>query len=196
MATTTHDGDQVTEVVARAGELTPGTMRMVTVGGQPVALVTTERGTFALDNACPHQGYGLVTGTCRRDHHLPVAQLEVPGGDGVCTFGEEDVGCHPWRVADDGAVVGRSSRPPTENAGAGCGPASAGAGRHYTGQVARDAARLLEAGATPAAIMRAGAARAAPGRVRVEPRDGLAADALVVAESPTVTTGCFRWCRP
>ena len=49
-------------VVAQQSEMAIGSMKLVKVGGHRVVLVRTSTGFHALDNACPHEGYGLVTG--------------------------------------------------------------------------------------------------------------------------------------
>ncbi len=38
-------------------------MRMVRADGRRLCLVRTSDGVFALDHACPHEGYGLTQGT-------------------------------------------------------------------------------------------------------------------------------------
>jgi nitrite reductase/ring-hydroxylating ferredoxin subunit len=53
---TTNDA---TEVVAHLDRLAEGTLRMVRVGDHRVR---TGEGVFALDNRCPHEGYGLTQG--------------------------------------------------------------------------------------------------------------------------------------
>ena len=53
-------------VVAPVGEFPPGTRRLVTVRGRPIAIFNIEGEFFALFNRCPHQGgplaEGLLTG--------------------------------------------------------------------------------------------------------------------------------------
>ena len=116
------------------GELTPGTMRMVTVGGHPVALVTTERGTFALDNACPHQGYGLVTGTLAGDTvTCQWHNWKFDVATGRCLLGEEDVACHPVTVADGEVRVTVRRPTPAETRGAGVAQPAPGPGRRLHG---------------------------------------------------------------
>ena len=53
-------------VVGRLDDLLPDSMTMATVGDHPIALIRTSKGVVALDNACPHQGYGLTTGSLDR----------------------------------------------------------------------------------------------------------------------------------
>ena len=49
--------------VAHLDDLPEGTMRMVRVDERRVCLVRTSTGVHALDNACPHEGYGLTQGS-------------------------------------------------------------------------------------------------------------------------------------
>ncbi|MDH4364382.1 MAG: Rieske 2Fe-2S domain-containing protein [Acidimicrobiia bacterium] len=150
----TSISETLTETVARAGDLSPGTMRMVTVEGHPVALVTTDAGTCALDNACPHQGYGLVTGTLAGGtvtcqwHNW---KFDVATGRSL--MGEEDVPCHRVDLVD-GEVRVTVRRPSAAETRQRVWPSlHRGLPADYTGQVARDTIRLLDAGVTPAEIM-------------------------------------------
>src|SRR4051794_9127873 len=92
-------------VVARESELAIGAMKMVRVGGRRLVLVRTSEGIHALDNACPHEGYGLVQGALEGDlltcewHNW---KFDVT--DGSCVLGEEGVTTHDVRV-EDGDVV-------------------------------------------------------------------------------------------
>ena len=50
-----------TEAVARLDDLAVGDMKLAKVGERRIVVVRTPSGVHALDNACPHQGYGLAT---------------------------------------------------------------------------------------------------------------------------------------
>ncbi|MEL7156865.1 MAG: Rieske (2Fe-2S) protein, partial [Actinomycetota bacterium] len=77
-----------------------GEMKMVTVGEHRLAVIRTTDGVHALDNACPHQGYGLVTGELGLDADGDPAvtcqwhNWKFRVRDGVCTLGEENVASH------------------------------------------------------------------------------------------------------
>ena len=58
---TSENGRTTTESVGRVDDLEIGEMRLARVGDHRLVVARTETGTFALDNACPHHGYGLVT---------------------------------------------------------------------------------------------------------------------------------------
>jgi 3-phenylpropionate/trans-cinnamate dioxygenase ferredoxin subunit len=49
-------------VVAPARELPPGSRRLVTLGGRPIAIFNIAGEFFALLNRCPHQGGNLCEG--------------------------------------------------------------------------------------------------------------------------------------
>ncbi len=146
---------QVTETVGNISDFAVGQMKMTQVGGTPVAVVRTESGVHALDNACPHQGYGLVTGSL--DGELLTCQWhnwKFRVSDGVCVVGEEDVACHQVAVDDDGSVAVTIERPTAEQAREKLWPSlDRGFDNNYPGQMARDTVRLLHNGAQPAEIV-------------------------------------------
>ncbi len=140
------------------------TMKMASVGSHKVVVIRTSKGVHALDNSCPHQGYGLATGT------LSVGPDGEPAvtcqwhnwkfrvTDGVCMLGEEDVACHAVSVADDGTIEVSVTTPTKDEALARLWPSlRRGIASNYPGQVARDSLRLLANDATPADIMWEGA---------------------------------------
>jgi 3-phenylpropionate/trans-cinnamate dioxygenase ferredoxin subunit len=49
-------------VVATVGELPPGSRKLVTVKGRPIAIFNLNGEMFGLLNRCPHQGGGLCHG--------------------------------------------------------------------------------------------------------------------------------------
>jgi nitrite reductase/ring-hydroxylating ferredoxin subunit len=55
-------GTVVGHVVGHLDDLAVAAMKMVKVDGHRLCLVRTSEGVFALDQACPHEGYGLSTG--------------------------------------------------------------------------------------------------------------------------------------
>jgi len=173
-----------TQTVARADDLVPGTMKMVTVDGHPVALIATDHGIHALDNACPHQGYGLVTGTLSGGAvTCQWHNWKFDVATGRCLQGEEDVTCHPVSVVD-GEVRVTVRRPSAAETRERVWPSlRRGLAADYMGQVARDTIRLLDAGATPAAVMaEAVRARAAHTDGGVGHEMAMAADCLAGAE--------------
>lgn len=151
----TPSGVETTEVVGHTDDLAVGQMKLTRVGEHRVALIRTPSGIHALDNACPHQGYGLVTGSL--DGELVTCQWhnwKFRAADGTCLIGEEDVACHRVEIADDGAIEVTVVDPTPETARAQLWPSlDRGFDNNYSGQMARDTVRLLHNGATPAEIV-------------------------------------------
>jgi nitrite reductase/ring-hydroxylating ferredoxin subunit len=144
-------------IVAKATELTEGQMKMAKVGERRVVIIRTASGIHALDNACPHQGYGMATGSL--DGELLTCQWhnwKFRVTDGVCVMGQENLPCHPVRIEDDDVVV-TVTEPTAEEQRRALWPSlQHGIERDYRGQIARDTARLLQAGATPESIVEVG----------------------------------------
>ena len=156
-APTTHSsGDRTTTaVVGRLDDFAEGEMKMAKVGERRVAVIRTASGIHAIDNACPHQGYGLTTGAL--DGDLVTCQWHNWKFDvttGTCTRGEEDVASHPLHVDDDGEVFVTITTPSNEAQRETLWPSlDRGIEAQYNGQIARDVARLLDAEATPDQIV-------------------------------------------
>lgn len=174
-----------TELVGTTDDLAEGEMKLARVGERRVAVIRTASGIHALDNACPHQGYGLVTGSL--DGELLTCQWhnwKFRVSDGRCLLGEEDVPCHAVDITDAGEIAVTVVEPTDEEARDQLWPSLArGFDRNYVGQLARDTARLLRAGATPAEIVALGVARSQP-REEYGVGHGLAmaTDCLALAE--------------
>ena len=145
-------------------DLDVGTMKMVKVDGHRVCLVRTADGLHAIDHACPHEGYGLTQGELDGDL-LTCAwhNWKFRVTDGACVQGEEGVRSHRVDVADDGAVQVTINRPdPTELRPQLLASLRRGVERNYTGQVARDVVRLLQADANPGELIWEAIAHGAP----------------------------------
>ena len=124
----------------------------------------TADGLHAIDHACPHEGYGLTQGELDGDlvtcawHNW---KFRVT--DGACVQGEEGVQTHHVAVADDGAVQVSINRPnPAERRPQLLTSLRQGIEREYTGQVARDVVRLLQADANPGELIWEAIAHGAP----------------------------------
>lgn len=178
----------VTASVGPLDELEAGTMKMVPVGEHKVALIRTSTGVYALDNPCPHQGYGLVTGELAGD--VVTCQWHNWKFDvttGRCLLGEEDVACHRVAVDTDGQIeVAVTTPSPAEERERLWPSLERGLAADYVGQVSRDALRLLDAGATSAEIMARALTGAAPkADYGVGHELAMAADCLAWAEIRT-----------
>jgi len=113
--TTPSASDRTVEAaVASASEMAIGSTKMTTVGERRVVVIRTASGFHALDNACPHQGYGLATGSL--DGELLTCQWhnwKFRASDGTCVIGDENVASHQVRVDGD-AVIVSVTEPTTE----------------------------------------------------------------------------------
>jgi len=146
--------DTAVHSIGATTDLAIGGMKMVRAGDRRLVLVRTESGFHALDNACPHQGYGLATGDLQGE--LLTCQWhnwKFCVGDGAALVGEEAVACHPIRIDGDEILVEIKTSSVAERQAV-LWPSIGGAIENdYRGQIARDTARLLETGADPAAIV-------------------------------------------
>ncbi len=153
-----------TEPVATLDDLPVGTMKLVRVDGHRVCLVRTSDGVHAIDHACPHEGYGLTTGSLSGD----VVTCEWHNwkfrvSDGACLVGEEAVRVHDVDVDDSGAVRVDVRRPDPEVLRPQLLHSLRSAiAKDYTGQIARDVVRLLAASANPGELIWEAVAHGAP----------------------------------
>lgn len=138
-------------VVAQLDDLVEGAMTMVKADGRRLCLVRTASGVHAIDNACPHEGYGLAQGSL--DGELVTCQWhnwKFRVSDGACTQGEEAVRTHDVTISNDGAVSVTVNRPdPAALVPQLMASLRRGIERNYIGQISRDVIRLLKAGADP-----------------------------------------------
>ncbi|MEM9514297.1 MAG: Rieske (2Fe-2S) protein [Actinomycetota bacterium] len=150
--------------VARLDELDVGSMKLVRVDGRRLCLVRTSDGVHALDNACPHEGYGLVQGEL--DDDLLTCEWhnwKFRVSDGSCVLGEEGVRSHRVDVAADGAIRVVLNRPdPAELRPQLRQSLASAIERDYRGQVARDVVRLLQASDHPGELIWQAVAYGAP----------------------------------
>ena len=156
-------GPTTTVVVGSIDEFAVGEMRMAKVGERRIAVIRTASGVHALDNACPHQGYGLVTGAL--DGELLTCQWhnwKFRVDTGECVIGEEDVACHPVTI-ERGEIAVTVTEPTADEERGRLWPSlRRGVEDHYVGQLARDTVRLLNNDASPAEIAWVGFAHALP----------------------------------
>jgi nitrite reductase/ring-hydroxylating ferredoxin subunit len=141
-----------------------GSLRLVRAGDRRLCLVRTGDGVYALDHACPHEGYGLTQGTL--DGNLLTCawhNWKFRVDDGACVLGEEDVRTHPVAVASDGALTVSIDEPdPAELRPRLMASLRRGIENDYVGQVSRDVVRLLRADANPGEMVWEAVAHGAP----------------------------------
>ena len=151
-------------VVGHLDDLAVAAMKMVKVDGHRLCLVRTSEGVFALDQACPHEGYGLTTGELDGDL-ITCAwhNWKFRVSDGTCVLGEEDVRTHPVRVAGDGTLSVEFTEPdPAELRPKILSSLRSGIEKNYIGQVSRDVVRLLRADSNPGELIWEAVAYGAP----------------------------------
>lgn len=151
-------------VVGHIDDLAVAAMKMVKIDGHRICLVRTSEGVFALDQACPHEGYGLTTGELDGDL-ITCAwhNWKFRVSDGACVLGEEDVRTHPVHVADDGTLSVELIEPdPAELRPKLMTSLRSGIEKQYIGQVSRDVVRLLRADADPGELIWEAVAYGAP----------------------------------
>lgn len=150
--------------VTNLREFPEGTMKMVRIGTHRVCLVHLSSGVYAIDNACPHEGYGLTQGELIGDQLTCVwHNWKFRVTDGTCTQGEEDVETHVVQVDPDGTVsVALKASDPSERRPVLLQSLRHGIERDYVGQISRDVVRLLKASANPGELVWEAVAFGAP----------------------------------
>jgi nitrite reductase/ring-hydroxylating ferredoxin subunit len=150
--------------VAHLDDLPIGSMKMVRVDDHRLCLVRTSEGVFAIDHACPHEGYGMTQGSL--DGNLLTCawhNWKFRVDDGACVIGEEDITTHPTTVDDDGTVSVALTKPDPESARPRLlASLRRGVERDYIGQVSRDVVRLLQADTNPGELVWEAVAHGAP----------------------------------
>jgi len=154
----------MTQLDVHVDDLAIGSMRMARVDGHKLTLVRTSDGIFALDHACPHEGYGLTQGVLN-GNLLTCAwhNWKFKVDDGSCVVGEEDVRTHEVTVGSDGRLAVAWNEPaPAELRPRLLASLRRGIERDYIGQVSRDVVRLLRADTNPGELIWAAVAHGAP----------------------------------
>lgn len=149
--------------IASLSDLPTGTLRLVKAGDKRLAVVRTGDGVFALDNACPHQGYALVQGelkdgtvTC----HWHNWKFRMR--DGACVLGEESVRSYPIRIEGDDVIADLTDPSDDEIRPRLLASLRRGIERHEVGRMSRDVVRLLRAATNPAELVWEAVAYGAP----------------------------------
>src|SRR4029079_16038528 len=141
--------------VAHIDDLAVGSMKMVRVDDHRLCLIRTSEGVFALDHACPHEGYGLTQGAL--DGNLLTCawhNWKFRVDDGACVVGEEDVTTHTATIDDDGNVFVEMHRPDiTSLRPKLLSSLRRGIEHDYVGQSSRDVVRLLQADTNPGELV-------------------------------------------
>lgn len=151
-------------VIGNVADFPVDSLRMVRVGDHRVCVVHTATGIHAIDNACPHEGYGLTQGDLNGD--VLTCQWhnwKFRVSDGTCLLGEEAVPSHEAALADDGtiSVTLRAADPEAQRPRL-VASLRSGIERDHIGQVARDVVRLLKLDTNPGELVWEAIAYGAP----------------------------------
>ena len=131
-------------------DLPVGALKLVKAGGKRLLVTRTERSLLVTDNACPHEGYGLVQGDVGEDSLTCTwHNWKFRLSDGRCVLGEEDLRTYPARI-ENGRIVADLADPPNEELRPRLfASLRRGIDDGYVGQMSRDVVRLLRADADP-----------------------------------------------
>jgi nitrite reductase/ring-hydroxylating ferredoxin subunit len=150
--------------VASVESLPLGQPRSVRAGDRRVTLVRTDREVFALEHACPHEGYALAQGDVRGNvltcaWHNWKFRLD----DGECLFGDENLRTYPVTVDSAGEVrVDVTDPDPAIERPRLVQSLREAIEEFRVGQIARDTVRLLRASADPGELVWEAVAFGAP----------------------------------
>ena len=144
-------------------DLPAGAIRLVRADGKKIALFRTADGVFALDNQCPHEGYGLTQGEVRDGTvtcHWHNWKFRLD--DGACVLGEEAVRSYPVTFEGDRVLVDVTDPAPEVVRPRLLQSLRRGIERDETGRIARDVVRLLANHENPAELVWEAVAYGAP----------------------------------
>lgn len=164
MSTTAPTAPETGTVVAHLDDLAEAGVKMVRVDGRRLCLVRTSEGVYALDQACPHEGYGLTTGSLDGEV-LTCAwhNWKFRVSDGRCVVGQEDVRTHEVHIDDGGGIRVAVHEPqPAQLRPRLFASLRRGIENDYLGQISRDVVRLLRADADPGELIWQAVAHGAP----------------------------------
>jgi nitrite reductase/ring-hydroxylating ferredoxin subunit len=150
--------------VANLNDFAEGTMKMARVEGRRICLVHLSTGVHAIDNACPHEGYGLMQGDLVGDQLTCVwHNWKFRVTDGACLQGEENVTSHEVKVDEDGTISVAVRVPrAAEQLPVLLTSLRRAIDNNYAGQISRDVIRALKASANPGELIWEAVAFGAP----------------------------------
>jgi nitrite reductase/ring-hydroxylating ferredoxin subunit len=89
--------------------LQPGTMMVFELRGEKICVTRTAKGTFAVQDRCPHNGASLSKGFCSAKNEIicPLHRYSYDLESGKATSGGAyALKTYPLKVQDDGVYVG------------------------------------------------------------------------------------------
>jgi len=142
--------------VADLGELARAGRRIVKLGAKQILLVHSDRGVFACNNRCPHEGYPLMEGTLTEGCVLTCNwhNWKFHLGTGETLVGGDRLRHYPTRVAAGQVWLDPADPPAAERIEQALDNLIAAMPRHEYDRMAREIARLQAAGGDPLAAVR------------------------------------------
>ena len=92
----------------KAGELRPGTMKRIDIGGRRLVLANVDGCVYAADDTCTHEDASLSTGSLRGEWikcPLHGSRFNVRTGEVLEEPAEENLKVYPVRVEGDRILV-------------------------------------------------------------------------------------------
>lgn len=137
-------------------DLTAQGRKLVKVGAKQIALFHGEKGVFACNNRCPHEGYPLMEGSltdgCILTCNWHNWKFDLEGGETL--VGGDTLRRYPVRIEDGAVWVEVTDPPPLERAVGALANLRDCFRRHEYDRMAREIARLQLAGADPLEAVR------------------------------------------
>ena len=99
---------------ASAGDLPPGRMTCVDVGGQRILVANVDGVFYATDDMCTHEDASLSTGSLKGELvkcPLHGSRFSLRTGEPLEDPAEEPLRCYAVKVEDDAVLVDVGSRP-------------------------------------------------------------------------------------
>ena len=142
--------------VASLAELREKTRKVVKVGNKQIVLFHGEKGVFACNNRCPHEGFPLVEGTvadgCILTCNWHNWKFDLEGGETL--VGGDRLRRYPVVIEDDQILLDVGDPPPAERAAAALESLRDSFRRHEYDRMGREIARLMSAGSDPLEAVR------------------------------------------
>ena len=134
-----------------SSEVEPGECKLLRVGNHRLAVFRLDNGQlFAVDDACPHEGYPLSRGTVKDCVvTCPWHNFKFRLDDGSCLKGDEAVATHQVHELDGTICVEVVEPPRDEQIARFTASLHEGLYELRIGQIARDTVRLLQLGVEP-----------------------------------------------
>jgi nitrite reductase/ring-hydroxylating ferredoxin subunit len=137
--------------LAALDELTRKGRMVVRHGNKQILLVNTDKGVFACNNRCPHEGYPLSEGSLGEDCVLTCNwhNWKFDLADGANLTDGDSLRCYPVAVRDGGVHVDLSNGPAQARIDKALENLAGAFPRHEYDRMAREIARLIKAGGDP-----------------------------------------------